>query len=170
MTGVYTGLRLADCTFLTPQQVNLKAGIITVTPVKTQYLRKEVVVPIHPGLRKQIRKRVAAAKKYIFPEAVELYELYPNAPGSALVQHIQDHFTDKVKLTVSMSVPNRKRAATVVGFHSLRHSFVTMAAEAGVDEPTLMNMVGHGSPAMTRIYNHISTERKRKAVESLPAV
>ena len=52
----------------------------------------------------------------------------------------------------------------------MRHSFVTLAAEAVVDEPTLMDMVGHGSPAMTRIYNHISDARKQEAVEKLPAV
>ena len=95
---------------------------------------------------------------------------YPNAPGSALVKVIQDHFEEKAKIQTSIEVPNRKRKATLVGFHSLRHSFVTLAAEAGVDEPTLMDMVGHGSPAMTRIYNHISDAKKKEAVEKLPAV
>ncbi len=83
---------------------------------------------------------------------------------------IQEHFEDKAKIATTVAVPRRKRKATVVGFHSLRHSFVTLAAEAGVDESTLMDMVGHGSPAMTRIYNHISDERKRQAVEKLPSL
>jgi integrase len=169
-TGIYTGLRLIDCVYLETSKVNVKENRIESIPVKTQFLRKEISLPIHPSLLEQLKARSKLKRKYIFPEAVKLYEAYPNAPGSALVELIQDHFEEKAKIQTSIEVPNRKRKATVVGFHSLRHSFVTLAAEAGVDEPTLMDMVGHGSPAMTRIYNHISDARKQEAVDKLPTV
>ena len=31
-------------------------------------------------------------------------------------------------------------------------------------------IVGHGNPAMTRHYSHISTDTKKKAIEALPAL
>jgi hypothetical protein len=33
-----------------------------------------------------------------------------------------------------------------------------------------MELVGHGSPAMTRLYSHAGDEQKSKAIASLPAV
>ena len=33
-----------------------------------------------------------------------------------------------------------------------------------------MEMVGHGSPAMTRLYSHAGAEQKRDAVDKLPVL
>jgi integrase len=167
--GIYTGLRLADCVYLRTDKVDIENGFIHARPIKTERMRKEVSIPIHPALMGIISGKAKEKRTYIFPEAVALYEAYPNAPGSALIKAIQEQFTD-AGIETREEIKGRKRKATVVGFHSLRHSFVTLAAEAGVDEATLMNMVGHGSPAMTRIYNHISDDRKKEAVGKLPTV
>ncbi|OGV21107.1 MAG: hypothetical protein A2X47_05645 [Lentisphaerae bacterium GWF2_38_69] len=41
-----------------------------------------------------------------------------------------------------------------VGFHSLRHTFVTLAEESGIDRRIIQGVVGHGSPVMTGHYSH----------------
>jgi integrase len=54
-----------------------------------------------------------------------------------------------------------------VGFHSLRHTFVTLLAEQGTPLPVTMSLVGHMSARMTRHYTHISANAAREAVERL---
>ncbi len=79
-TGIYTGLRLVDCAYLETCHVNLEQNVIEIVPVKTQYQRKVISLPIHPSLREEIEARAKQKCKCIFPEAVKLYEAYPNAP------------------------------------------------------------------------------------------
>jgi integrase len=54
-----------------------------------------------------------------------------------------------------------------VGFHSMRHTFITMMAERNVPLPVTMSMVGHMSAEMTKHYTHISDKAQRQAVELL---
>ncbi|MFM1551463.1 MAG: tyrosine-type recombinase/integrase [Lentisphaeria bacterium] len=54
------------------------------------------------------------------------------------------------------------------GFHSLRHSFVSFCANAGVPLSTVQKLIGHGSPAMTRHYHHLSDEAAQSAMAALP--
>ena len=57
--------------------------------------------------------------------------------------------------------PDGAHATCEVGFHSFRHTWVTRAAEDGVDPITIREVVGWGSPAMERIYTHVSPEHVR---------
>lgn len=50
--------------------------------------------------------------------------------------------------------------------HDLRHTFVTMMYDAGVDVKTTQVWVGHTSPAITmRIYTHLSNEKEQASLE-----
>lgn len=49
------------------------------------------------------------------------------------------------------------RAQAETGFHSLRHTFVTRAIEAGVPAPIVRALVGHASAAMTDRYSHVGS-------------
>ena len=63
----------------------------------------------------------------------------------------------------------RKLAANVYSLHSFRHTFVSFCANAGVPLAVVAEIVGHGNPAMTEHYSHISTESKRSAIMALPS-
>jgi integrase len=58
----------------------------------------------------------------------------------------------------------------LVSFHSLRHSFVSLAAAAGAPQHVIQALVGHGSPAMTAHYTHVDNDQRRKAIEALPVL
>ena len=62
----------------------------------------------------------------------------------------------------------RPRAIGRVGFHSLRHSFVSLCAKAGAPQHVVQKRVGHGSPAMTEHYTHADADQKREAIAVLP--
>jgi len=66
--------------------------------------------------------------------------------------------------------PKGDRARADCGFHSLRHTFVSLCAAGGVPQSVVQSLVGHGSPAMTQHYTHIALETAQKAVETLPDV
>lgn len=64
----------------------------------------------------------------------------------------------------------KTRASADCGFHSLRHTFVSLCAAGGVSQSVVQSLVGHGSPAMTQHYTHIAIETAQKAVALLPDV
>lgn len=49
-----------------------------------------------------------------------------------------------------------------VGFHSLRHTYVSLHAERGTPQAVVQAIVGHGNPAMTNHYTHIGEETARR--------
>lgn len=53
-------------------------------------------------------------------------------------------------------------------FHDLRHTFASHQKMAGVDDFTLMELLGHSDFTMMRRYAHLTPEHKRKAIEALP--
>ena len=56
---------------------------------------------------------------------------------------------------------------TVYGFHSLRHSFASFCAEAGVPKAVLLSILGTDSKIADKYYTHVSEESQRKAVEAI---
>lgn len=56
----------------------------------------------------------------------------------------------------------------IEGPHIIRHTYITMLAEAGVDLPTIMQRVGHeDSKTTTKIYTHITKAMKRDATQQV---
>jgi integrase len=53
-------------------------------------------------------------------------------------------------------------------FHSLRHSFNSALANAGVAEEIRMKLTGHSSKAMNDRYTHLQVAALKNAVTSLP--
>jgi integrase/recombinase XerD len=51
--------------------------------------------------------------------------------------------------------------------HALRHTFATRLAQSGADLGEIQDLLGHASPATSRVYTAYSTERLRKAVERM---
>ena len=52
-----------------------------------------------------------------------------------------------------------------IDFHGLRHTFATFAAMAGVDQYTLMKLMGHKKPDMTNRYIEIADAHQAKNLE-----
>lgn len=165
--GMFAGLRLADAVLLQWPSVDFVLGELSLIPVKTSRKGTRVHVPLHPELRSRLEQAAAWRGEHGEDVCPHLAERYRRAAHG--VQGDAVRVFEGAGLTVREAVPGRTYAASRIGFHSLRHSFVSWCASAGVPLATVQAMVGHGNPAMTRHYAHLTAEARRQAVESLPA-
>ena len=76
----------------------------------------------------------------------------------------------RANITMSVRMDGRNRRSVLASFHSLRHTFVSLSANAGVPLAVVQSIVGHSSTAMTRHYYHENEAALRRAVESIPAI
>ena len=164
--GLYCGLRLGDACRLTWDEVDLARGAIVTQPHKTAGTSgATVAIPIAPPLRRVLDSiRPAKPRGPIMPELAGLYTRRPRG----VVQMVQDHFT-KCGVETTATAANRERARVLVGFHSLRHSFVSHAAMSGWPESLVRAIVGHTSANVTKRYLHLSTLAV-KSLQPLPDV
>ena len=73
-------------------------------------------------------------------------------------------------IETSVRIEGRRTRTPEATFHSLRHTFVSSAANAGVPLPVVASIVGHSSTAMTRHYYHENEEMLRQAVAAIPSL
>jgi integrase len=61
----------------------------------------------------------------------------------------------------------RKAGIADFTFHDLRHTFASRLVMAGVDLPTVKELLGHRDISMTMRYTHLSSDHKQTAVGKL---
>ena len=167
--GIYSGLRLGDCATLCWAETDLARGIIRRVPNKTARRNpKPVIVPIHPVLKEMLSATPTGKRgDYVLPETAALY-LHRT---DMVTDTVQRHFkTCGITLHKPGTGTDGKRAVIEVGFHSLRHTFVSLCRESNAPLAVVESIVGHSNPAMTRHYTHVGEVAAGRAVAALPAV
>jgi len=190
--GVYTGLRLKDCATLRWDEIDFRQGKITREPAKTKRRKKPkvVIVPLRSDLRGMLQAvKPPRATGYVLPDTAELYNARPYALTDRIQHHIWAQAIDCHAAGTGEQIVRDKagepirthngfikrehtgvRAVVAVGFHSLRHTFVSLCREADVSMSVVESLVGHSNPAMTRHYTHTSEREARRAVDCLPSI
>ncbi len=167
--GIYTGMRLGDCATLRWAETDLQRGLIRRIPNKTARRNpKPVIVPIHPILRDLLLETPPDARgEYVLPEMAALY----NRRTDMVTDIVQRHFKScGISLHKPGTGKDGKRAVLEVGFHSLRHTFVSLCRDSNTPLAVVESIVGHSNPAMTRHYTHVGELAAGRAVALLPAV
>lgn len=172
--GTYTGLRLGDCCTLSWQCVSLEHGVIQVVPQKTRKHAngRPVTIPIHPTLHNLLTERHLSSvsnsqvdNNYVIPEIANWY-----INSNWKVRHSLAAIFKDAGIVTSIMIQGRRKSTPDATFHSLRHTFVSFSANAGVPLPVVSSIVGHTSTAMTRHYYHENEEALRRAVSSVPSI
>ena len=165
LVGLYTGLRLGDCCRLDWRDINLEKGIIQIVPHKTRRHShgRPVTIPVHPLLAAALAG--GGRKGPVMPRIAELY-----AKGRWRVSVRLGGIFRKAGIETSVRLCGRRRLTPEATFHSLRHTFVSFAANAGVPLHAVQAIVGHSSPAMTRHYYHENIDTLRRAVAAIPSI
>jgi len=165
--GIYTGLRLGDCAMMEWGSIDLARNRIMTIPRKTARHAngKPVVIPLHPTLAALLAEIPPDARTgYLLPDLAAMYE----HDSGMISNRIQAVFTRAGIRT--QTTADGERARVDVGFHSLRHTFVSLSANAGAPLAVVQAIVGHSNPAMTRHYFHESEAALQSAVAALPSI
>lgn len=171
--GIYTGLRLGDCVNLSWGAVDLVRGFIQWTPHKTKKHGTVVRIPLFPALASILAETPARKRRgLILPELAEEYGRYTSYTSERVAKVFRDAGIVTQGDTGRANPKHTKttRKAIEVGFHSLRHTFVSLCANAGVPLHIVQAIVGHTNEAMTQHYFHVSDDALRGAVAVLPDV
>ena len=144
--GILTGLRRTRLLRLKWKDVDFKLGVIYVQNAKGG---KSQELPMGPTL-KQVLKAVPhhISSEYVFA-----------SPSNGA------HWRDfPVSFQAAVKTAGIDKHVTP---HTLRHTFASHLAMAGVDLYTISQLLGHSSIAMTQRYAHLSPDHKTLAVEKL---
>lgn len=185
LIGIYTGLRLGDCCKLDWSSINIARGIIQLIPTKTKRYAhgRPITIPIHPALGQALVVNPrpteqgcsipfpsvgGATALPVGPVLPSICEMYSRARWN--VSHEIAKIFKKANIITSVQLEGRRKRTPEATFHSLRHTFVSLAANAGVPLHIVQSIVGHESTAMTRHYYHESIDALRSAVSAIPTI
>lgn len=146
--GARTGLRLGDACRLRWEDF----GSDGVLRVKTTKTGAPVALP-GASLRAELEKvtqRLGGAEGYVMPGIAERYER-----DAAGVSDWVGRYFQRAGIVTKIKQAGWAKARADASYHSLRHTFVTRAIEAGVAAPIVRALVGHNTAAMTDRYTHV---------------
>lgn len=169
--GFYTGQSLGDVITLRAENCDLAAGIVTVIRRKTG---KQVIIPLSAPLRKLLLSIwPKGGKGYFWPAEAEKYlkvgpsqfsqDFYDLLADCGLVPHRQYGKGAENFRSV-------KRSPQKLGYHNLRHTFVTELKRAGAVDSIAKELAGHSSTAVNTAYTHLPVDTLAKAIKKLPEV
>ncbi len=101
----------------------------------------------------------------VLPMIAEMY-----ARSRWQVSHELSRIFRAANIQTSVRLEGRHRRTPEATFHSLRHTFVSFAANAGVPLHIVQSIVGHESTAMTRHYYHENLAALKSAVAAIPTL
>ena len=168
--GMFTGQRMKDCVLLRWNKINFNLKRIWVKQFKTG---KEVTIPIAPKLLEVLQGALAwktGEADYVCPNIATRYNktnVLGKNVGNNLVNIDMLRVIRWIGLEPSVEVPGRDKKVTVYGFHSLRHSFASYCAEAGVPQATVISILGADSEIVNKYYTHVGDEAQRQAIAAI---
>lgn len=166
LLAYYTGARLGDVANMRWNAVDLKRQLITFIPGKTKKDKKEITIPVHPELEQELLKKPGIGNAFLFPSLA--------GRGTGGKTGLSGQFA-QIMATAGITGKITRhteegRANCSLSFHSLRHSFNSAMANAGVSQEIRQKLTGHASAEMNKIYTHHELEPLRAAIAKLPSV
>jgi integrase len=149
-----TGLRSTELSLLTPSQINFEHCRLTIEAKKTKN-KKADILPLKPGLVRSLKERIEANNVQ---------------PNERIFHH--DHHLLRKAFYADLQAAGIERVGNdgrSLDVHSLRKTFGTMLAMAGVPLTTVQRLMRHSSPLLTaKLYIDIDPLNMAQALEKLP--
>jgi integrase len=167
LVAFYTGQRLGDCANLQWKQIDLVSEIKTVRFFQGK-TGVSVIVAIHAVLEDYLLSLPAPKNDDVF--------LFPSlaqrsiSPLSKAFKKIMARANIQQRVIRARSESGSGREVNGLTFHSLRHSFSSILANAGISEETRMALTGHVTREQQQRYTHRDLEVFRAAIAMLPQV
>jgi integrase len=161
--ALYTGARIADTANITWNAIDLPAKLLTFRPKKTKRL---VTIPIHPELEAHLLEMSApdSGKAHVFPKLAGK----TTATLSRRFKEIMER-AGIVNTVLTKARGSKGRTVYALSFHSLRHTFNSAMANAGVSQEVRMKLTGHSDAVTNKGYTHHELAPLRAAINSIPS-
>jgi integrase len=142
--------------------IDWRNKVIRFTPNKT---KKQVVIPLHRDLERELLKNAGIGKTPMFPSLA--------GKDTGGKHGLSGRFTaimEKAGVEGKQIKASGGRTLSSLSFHSLRHSFNSAMANAGISQEIRQKLTGHTSAETNKIYTHHELEPLRVAVAAIPSV
>lgn len=139
MTAAHTGMRRSELMRMKPEDVDLKGGIITVREKKrARGTRTTRRVPISNQLAAVLKEWLTTRQGAAYLFGYENRRLSVQATQKALVR-----------------VVAKSKWSILKGWHTFRHSWISIMASKGIDQRIIDDAVGHSTESQRRRYRHL---------------
>jgi integrase len=166
IAGATTGLRLGDIAEMTWEQVDLEQKFIHFD--MTQKTGAGVTLPLHPDFESWLEEQT---------KGIGMARIFPSFAGqqisgrSGLSQQFVAIMREAgIALKSAEAKGKAGRTRLKKTFHSLRHTFISDLANAGVHSDIRQKLAGHSDKRVHQNYTHHEIETLRGAVEKLPSI
>jgi integrase len=151
ITALHTGFRASELLSLTWDDVDFRRQTITVQAAYAKNGESRAVPMNHT---------LTEALKSVKLDQLQGHWVFCNRRGAQYGRSFRPTFERAVG----------KAGISNFRFHDLRHTFASRLVMAGVDLPTVKELLGHKDISMTMRYAHLSSDHKRTAVKTLERV
>lgn len=170
LLGACAGLRITDAAKLTWIAVDLDRRILRFQPRKTKGNRKQskLEIPILPDLEAYLLTLpIPTGQPHapLFPKLADKKSTGTLGLSNTFTRLI--HVAGIENEPVSSPREGKGRRVFRYGFHSLRHTFVSLMANSGVSKELRMKLAGHTSNVHDR-YTHHELKTLRDALAKFP--
>jgi integrase len=161
-----TGLRLGDVAALTWGEVDLKGGLIRVEEI--QKTGADATLPLHPDLLDWLSAQPAGIGRAPLLPSLRGRKIGGTTGLSRQFQKLMNKAGVVAKVAKAKGKAGRSRSSK--GFHSLRHTFVSSLANAGVHPDIRQKLAGHADERVHQNYTHHELETLRGAIGKIPSL
>lgn len=169
-----TGVRGCELKRMRLKNIDLEGGSIAITRKATKTDAGARSICLNSMALAAMRRLVqraellgATSTDYLLPADLSKHtkadDPLKGQRGFDPTRHMESWTTAWKKLRQAAGFPH-------LGFHQMRHLFITRLAEQGTPLAITQRLVGHTSDEVTRRYTHISEQAQRAAVEKLEAM
>lgn len=159
--GMYTGLRLSDCAMLKWSEVDFSQNVLRVVPIKTRkHMDGPIEIPMHPALRKTLEEAPREGE-FVSEENARQYK------NETLGRNVVNLFEE---IGLETSKKENGKTKLLCSFHSLRHTFVSIALNNNMSPMLVQKIVGHAAVSMTESYFHDNKDKMAEGINAMPDI
>ena len=160
--------RFGDAVALTVANFDWEQHVLKVRPQKTSRKKRDLVIPLHPDLEAHVLDLPLSDRRSLLCPTLAKRKVSGKYGLSIQFQRI----------VVQASIEQETIAArgesghefNKFTFHSLRHSFISTLANAGIAPDVRQLLAGHSEERSHAVYTHTQLGTLRNAIASIPKV
>jgi integrase len=166
LIGFYTGVRLGDAVGMTLPCFDLEKHLLKVRPQKTSRKKRDLIIPLHPELEAHVLDLPVGEKQPLLCPTLAKRKV--SGKYGLSIQFHKILAAAEIKQETVAATGEAGHTFNKYTFHSLRHSFVSELANAGIAPDVRQLLAGHSDDRSHAVYTHTQLATLRAAVAKLP--